>query len=352
VQRSVGTLHHTDTPLPLCVIGAVTTSLIGRKQGFASVMTSRALQAGAEAGAATAALGMFEQGFYNRFGFATGSYDHMVSFDPQSLELAHIPYRAPVRLGPENAAEVQAAMAGRPLGHGAVVLHSVDIAQAEMTWPDNPFALGYRDDAGTLTHFLFGDLKDEHGPFRIQAMGYQNIEQLLELMRLLRELGDQIRSVKMIEPQLLQIQSLIEAPMRQVQRSQHTALESRNEAIAWWQLRILDLAPCVAAHTWLGEPVRFNLELFDPLEHFLDSGWRGISGTYVITVGAPSEVAEGSDPSRETVTCDVTAFTRLWFGICSATELRATERFAASDALCAKLDRAFPLPPTIPGWEF
>jgi predicted acetyltransferase len=87
VHWTPGTMHHLVEPVPLCAITAVTTSRIGRKKGFASTLTAMALAEGADSGAAVAALGMFEQGFYNRLGFATGAYDHMYRLDPRALRI-------------------------------------------------------------------------------------------------------------------------------------------------------------------------------------------------------------------------------------------------------------------------
>ena len=158
VHRTLGDITYDKMQLPLCAISAVTTSQIGRKQGFATAMTSRALRHGAEAGASVAALGMFEQGFYNRFGFGTGGYDHFVTFDPSTLRVDHVPYRIPVRLGSDDLGDMVDAVRGRHRHHCAVTLESPTAVSAEIAWADHPFTLGYRDDSGRLTHFLSGDL--------------------------------------------------------------------------------------------------------------------------------------------------------------------------------------------------
>ena len=66
-------------------VTAVTTSRIARKQGFARVMTARQLAEAAENGAEVAALGMFDQGFYDQVGFGTGGYEHSIRFDPARI---------------------------------------------------------------------------------------------------------------------------------------------------------------------------------------------------------------------------------------------------------------------------
>ena len=79
VHRTPGTIRYDGVDLPLCAITAVTTSPIARNLGLASRMTAEAIAAGAIDGAAVAALGMFEQGFYDRFGMGTLAYvDHLL----------------------------------------------------------------------------------------------------------------------------------------------------------------------------------------------------------------------------------------------------------------------------------
>ena len=198
VHCAPGSIHYIGRPLPLCAITAVTTSLVGRRQRLASTLTARALQQGAAEGAAVAALGMFEQGFYDRFGFGTASYDHELSFDPSTLDVGHVPYRVPVRFGIADAADFHAALMRRLRSHGAIDLDPVGVHAAEMGWADNLVGLGYRDDDGRVTHGFWGSTQGEYGPLRVTALTYETLDQLLEVLRLLRELGDQIRTVKIL----------------------------------------------------------------------------------------------------------------------------------------------------------
>ncbi|WP_158412338.1 sterol carrier protein domain-containing protein [Ilumatobacter nonamiensis] len=354
VVRRPGRITYDTTDLPLVAVAAVTTSHVGRKLGFASTMTARAVAAGGHGGAAVAALGMFEQGFYDRFGFATGSYDHRAAFDPQTLRVGHIPYRTPVRLGPEDASDMAAALRNRMAHHGAVTLDGDAWQRAEISWIEDPIALGYRDETGELTHFLAGSLKEEHGPLDISMLAYRTIEELMELLRLLRELGDQVRSVVMNEPPMVQLQVLLDTPMRH--RPQTRLPGSESSYVAWWQLRILDLAACVAARRWEGEPIAFDLRLSDPVADHLDAadlgGWTGIGGDYSIRIAAESTVDSGHRGGLPVVECDVGALTRLWFGVASAAALAVTHRFSAPSDLVDRLDHAFRLPPTVPGIYF
>ena len=347
-----GTIRYQQSDLGLCAITAVTTSHIGRRQGLASRLTARALQQGAEAGHAVSALGMFEQGFYDRVGFGTAAYDHQLQFDPANLMVDHIPYRRPVRVTMDQWADIHNAMRTRLGSHGAVYLDPPRLVEGEVGFADNPFALGYRDDDGVLTHMVYGDLKAEHGPFIVNAIAYRTTDQLLELLRLLRELGDQFRSVKMIEPAHVQLQTLLREPLRERQRSINSDMESFNRSMAWWQLRILDLDACVAARSWVGEPVRFNLSLTDPLADRLHDGWQGVGGDYTITIADESTVTAGHSDGLPTMSTGVAAFTRLWFGVASATTLSVSDPIDAPADLLAALDEALLLPRPLPGWQF
>lgn len=352
VNWAPGTIRYQATDLELCAITGVTTSHIGRKQGFASTMTARALEQGAAAGCAVGALGMFEQGFYDLLGFGTAAYDHELSFDPSTLMVDHIPYRPPVRLSIDHWADMHKAMATRMRSHGSIVLAPPRLIEGEFGLGDNSFALGYRDDDGTLTHFIYGQLKGEYGPWKIEAIAYQDSYQLLELLRLLRELSDQIRSVVIVEPAHVQLQALLKNPVRELSRSKRSDHESFNHSIAWWQLRMLDVQSCVAARHWAGEPVRFNLTLTDPLADRLSGDWRGVAGDYTITVGEQSEAVRGHTDGLPAMRTGVGAFTRLWFGVRPPSVIAVSDPVDAPVDLLARLDEALLLPRPVPGWNF
>lgn len=357
VHRTLGDITYDATQLSLCAITAVTTSQIGRKQGFATTLTTRALRHGAEAGAAVAALGMFEQGFYDRFGFGTGGYDHFVTFDPSTLRVDHVPYRTPVRLGTDDLPDMFEAVRRRHRHHCAVTLDAPSVIGAEIAWADHPFTLGYRDDDGRLTHFLSGDLADENGPFKLHYVIYETPDQLMELLRLLRELGDQIHAVKIAEPAEFSLQTLLDTPIRQRNRSRKSDLASGVESLAWWQLRVLDVGTCVAARHWSGSEFAFNLEVTDPLEHRireaeLIDGWMGVGGSYAVTIGPQSTAVLGGDPTLPTLAADVGTFSRLWFGVESASALRTLGALTAPDELCASLDESLRFGRTVTGFPF
>jgi predicted acetyltransferase len=351
VHRTSGRIVYDEVPLPLCAITAVTTSHIGRKQRLASTLTARAIRHGVESGAAVAILGMFEQGFYDRLGFGTGSPVGIASFDPASLRVGHIPYRTPERLTSDDSVEMMTALRNRLPHHGMVSLDAPRLMEAELGFAENQFSLGYRD-GGRLTHFLAGSLKEENGPFAINVMSYETGEQLMELLRLLRELGDQIHTVRMAEPPQVQIQALIDTPMRQRSRSLKTDHETVTRALTWWQLRVLDVPTVVAARQWPGDPFEFDLVVTDPIGEFVDDGWSGVGGPYAVSVGRSSSARPAEPSGRALLRCSVAAFSRLWFGVRSASSLVLTDDFEAPPELTAQLDRALTLPVPTPGLGF
>ncbi|MCP3988897.1 MAG: hypothetical protein GY724_07475 [Actinomycetia bacterium] len=355
VSWAPGSIRYQNTDLGLCAVTAVTTSRIGRKQGFATTMTARAIRNGAEAGAAVAALGIFDQGFYDRLGFGTGVYEQLMSIDPSALTLDHVPYRRPVRLGPDDHGEMFQALANRHRLHGGVVLDAPAAIRAETAWVSNSFGLGYRSDDGRLTHFVFGKALGENGPYRVHYIAYEQPHQLLELLRLLKELGDQVTTVKLFEPPHIQLQDLLLTPFRRQTQTVDSVHANAIRSVAWMQLRILDLGACVSARAWVGPEVRFNLSLTDPAPALLgddDDGWAGVGGDYTVTIGAMSSVETGLDPSLETLRASVNAFSRAWFGVRSASSLALTDDLSAAPKLLTNLDEALTLPPPKPGWDF
>jgi hypothetical protein len=72
----------------------------------------------------------------------------------------------------------------------------------------------------------------------INALAYQNIKQLLELLAMLKSLGYQVYSVSLLEPSHLQAQGLINSPFRRQATIQGSELEKENYAEAFSQIRI------------------------------------------------------------------------------------------------------------------
>ena len=355
-----GEIRYQGIDLPLCLVMAVTTSHIGRKHGFATAMTASALRAGAEDGAAVATLGMFEQGFYDRLGFGTGAYQHQVVLDPTTLAVDHVPYRQPLRIGHGDAEEIYALHRRRHRSHGGVVIHGAEAMRAELRWLKPPFGLGYRNAEGRLTHLVLGEMAGEHGPYKVRYLAYEEPDQLLELLRLLRELGDQVSSVKLTEPAEIQIQDLLRSPLSGQRKTRASTHATGISSVAHTQLRILDLEACVGARRWDGRPLRCNLRLTDPLSDVLDDGvetgeespWSGVDGDHVLQLGDPSTVTAGRDEALPTLTATINAFSRCWFAVRPASSLALTDDLDGPPELLAALDEALALPPPQPGWDY
>lgn len=358
VIATPGLIRYEDEDLRMCAVTAVTTSRVARKQRMAQQLTAQQLAAGAEAGDEVAVLGMFDQGFYDRVGFGTGSYVHTVKFDPASL-LVDAHFRPPRRLTKDDWKDVSAAMLARRRGHGGAVLNDPEIFKAELGWSqkDNGFGLGYYDgseEGSELTHFMwFVTDAVEHGPYSVVFCAYQSNDQLMELLALLKSLGDQVSMVEMQEPHDVQLQTLLKQPFRHRRNSKASAFANQHNTSAWWQLRVLDVAACVAKRHWSGDEVAFNLELKDPVEPMLqDSNWQGCGGEYHVTLGAQSVAERGHRVGLPLLSASVNAFSRLLFGIAPASSLAITDDIQADPELFARLDEALLLPAMCLGWDF
>lgn len=350
-----GTMRYLTEDLPLSALTSVATSRIARKQGLARCLTAQLVAADALDGAFVAGLGMFEQGFYNQLGFGTGGYEHVLDFDPADLRLK-VKARTPIRIAPGDWEAAHAALLARRRAHGGCNLLSAELTKAEMLNTKNGFGLGYRDGPdGELTHYFWCRAQDVgRGPYQIRWMAFQSGEQFLELMALLKSLGDQVRQVSMRERPGLQFQDLLRQPFAQRARTERGKFESRTRAVAYWQMRMCNLTGCLAlTHLKWGE-VRFNLELSDPIERYLDvdATWRGVAGEYVVTLGPASSAEIGVDGALPTLRASVGAFTRLWLGVRPATGLAVTDRLAGPQGLLEELDWLLRLPDPKPDWDF
>ena len=347
-----GRFLHTNTELSLAAITAVTTSRVARNQRAASGTVSRLLAQQAAVGAQVSGLGIFEQGFYERLGYGNGPYEHWVRFDPAWLIDLGKP-RVPVRLGAGDWKEIHEARFARRKRHGAVDLLPPEITKSEMEWPKNIFGLGYREN-GVLTHFFVARCDDmESGPYIVNWMVYQSIGQFKELMALVRGLGDQVRSFRMREPRDIQLQSLLTKPFQLYQITANSKNPSRSNAVAYWQMRILDVAACVAAVSTESR-CEFNLTLSDPIDNQLpdDASWRGCGGDYTVAFGSTSSAAPGHTSDLPTLSASVNDFTRFWMGAASAEVLAGVGSFDGPADLMIDLDESLKLPPPAPDWDY
>ncbi len=352
VHIADGTLRLQQTDLPLCAVTAVTTSRIARGHAFARRLTAQQLRTGAENGAAVAALGMFDQGFYDQLGFGSGAYDHRLTFDPGTLKVsARVP--TPQRLELKDAPRMHYAMLKRNKVNGSVCLSETRLQRAEFGWVENGFGLGYGE-GETLTHFVYFEPKDERGPYTVTHLIYQNAEQLLELLGLVKSLEDQVYAVTLIEPPEIQLQALLERPFRNRALAAKGRFDAAHQAFAWWQFRMLDVSACVGAFVGLASRLQFRLRLTDPLESLLQEAdrWQGVGGDYVVELGETSSAIAGSDTELPVLQCSVNAFTRLLWGVAPASSLAITDELQAPPDLLDALDNMIHLSPPHPGWDF
>lgn len=355
VHWTPGQVQYQDECLPMGAVSAVTTSHVARQQGFAKELTARSLARQHQEGFLVSALGMFDQGFYNKVGFGTGPYEVLVQFDPSTLQV-NSGFRPPRRLTAEDYKSMHQALLNRRKTHGATDLLPPESVLAELKWTEKPFGLGYFDGPnGSLSHFIWGDMKDEHGPYEITARAYQNDEQLLELLALIRSLGDQVNSMNMLEFGDFQLQDLLKQPFRTRRSTRGGKHEQIHQSLAYWQMRILNLHDCLARTHFTGGPgVRFNLSLTDPLNDILDNEfeWQGLSGDYVISLGEECSLSAGHDKHLPVLKASISALSRLWFGVRPASHLAFSDDLQGPLALIKALDELIRLPTPHFGWDF
>jgi len=354
VHGTPGSLRYLQTDLKLGAVSSVNTSHIVRRLGFAKQLTARLLARQQESGMDVSALGIFDQGFYNKLGFGNGSYENWINFDPATL-IIDFPFRPPKRLTIVDHKEIHAAMMVRERHHGAVSLHAASALKAELAWTKKSFGFGYFDGPGnTLSHFIWGEMKGEDGPYVITFKAYQTKVQLLELLALIKSLADQVTQIGMLEFGEIQMQDLLRQPFRTRRASEKGKFEQVIRTSAYWQIRILNLESCLSK-THLNTPgIRFNLILSDALADILTdtNSWQGVAGEYIIDLGEESSAKCGQEKSLPTLHASVNAFSRMWFGIRPASSLAVTDQLAGEPALFESLDRVLRLPKPHFGWDF
>ena len=149
---SVGDIRYLGENLPLSGIGAVITDLTARKLKLSSRLTAHRVALDAMEGALVCGLGAFEDGYYNRLGFGTGCYEHLVYFAPSDLQLEQQP-RRPRRLKPDDWEIMHRNRLQRRRVHGSCSFHEAVYTQFESA--EEGFGFGYCDDNGELTHHLW-----------------------------------------------------------------------------------------------------------------------------------------------------------------------------------------------------
>lgn len=355
VAATPGTIGYLNEELPFSGIMNVATSRIARRRGLARRLTTTMVAIEASEGALVSGLGAFEQGYYNQLGFGTGSYEHHLAFDPSHLNVKVKP-RLPRRITVDDWPMVHTSRLARFRGHGSCNLNAPETTRTHMLLTKNGFGLGYCDrSTNQLTHhFWCSARKVEEGPYSIEWIAFQTADQFLELMALIKGLGDQVHLVEMGEPPGIQLQDLLEKPLRQYQVTKKSKFENSIRSMAYYHTRICDLSGCMRQTHLQGEEVKFNLKLSDPINSFLDEkvNWHGLTGDYVVTLGPSSSAEPGRDKTLPTLTASVGSFTRMWLGVRQATGLAMTAQLSAPQELLRRLDRILCLPEPKFDWDF
>lgn len=353
IVTASGDLLYNGVKLPISPVLGVTTSQIARKKGIATFGTAQAIDKAVEKGAVLSALGIFEQGFYNNLGFGSGGYEHIIHFDPADLKVNQ-DFKIPSRFSSKDYELIHQARMKRKRTHGSLNIFSDKITEAESLWQKGSYGLGYYNETKTeITHFIWlVNRGGEHGPYRVLTMIYQNQKQFLELLALLKSLGDQIRSVILTEPSDVQFQDFLRYPFRNRIVTEKGKYANTIDAISNWQIRICDLDKCIEAIS-CNDELSFNLELHDPIINYLTESdkWKGISGKYTVSLGRRSSVKRGFSENLPTLDASVSGFSRMWLGICKASILVMTEHFQAPEELLLKLDEIFNLPSPRLDWD-
>ncbi|MFP4375957.1 MAG: GNAT family N-acetyltransferase [Spirochaetales bacterium] len=337
-----GTYCYHGHDLAFSGVASVITSRIARKQGLASRLTARAVAQSALDGAVISGLGMFDQGFYDKLGYGHGAYDTYVMLDPANLNVPHC-RRVPVRLSAEDAEEMHAARLTRLRRHGAVSLATSATTALMARRTDAAFGLGFRDDSGTLTHHIWVNPDGGSGPYRVLWMAYSNLAQFVELLGLLRNLGDQVYLVRLVEPGGVQLQDFLDRPFRRHAEAKGGRYETYSSAVANFQYRILHVTKAFAAVS-TGERLDATLRVVDPIEKYLiNSTWPGVAGDYAISLARESraEAIKGKREGGIDISADVGTLTRLWLGVLPASTLRGIRALECTEEMASTLDSIF-----------
>ncbi|NKB98336.1 MAG: GNAT family N-acetyltransferase [Pseudomonadales bacterium] len=342
-----------ESVISMLAVTAVTTSHLGRGRAFAQRLTAQQLIRAQEEGCGLSVLGMFDQGFYDKLGFGTGGYEREFVIDPGTLTVP-VPRRTAARLTVEDYEEMHECLVQRYRQHGSVSLHPAKVYRGDIGFGENAFGLGYRDDSGVLTHFVWLDPGETpaHGPYDLKFVAYREPEQLLELFGLLRSLADQIYSVSLIEPPDVQLQILLERPLRNADISRGSKHASNIRSLAWWQARILDLPICIAALAGASDEFSFEADIADPLADYGDGA--GVTGSWRIQLGsaASAERCEPGATGLPVMRASINAMTRLVLGVGAPSNLALTDDLEGSHELLRDLDTALHVRSPVLGWDF
>ncbi len=348
VSMLPGTMRVLEQELPLAIVAGVYAGRIGRQQGHATTLTAECVAKDAADGAAVSTLGIFDAGFYDRLGFGLAPLGRTATIDPRALKVPRAT-RPPIRMGLEDAESLHACHMSRRSMHGQVKITDWRQIAYEMNFNEEVFVLGYRDGADdAISHFIAvsPDGKGEHGPYVVWIISWSTREQFLELLGVLKSLGDQVHGFRMQDPQGISMQDLVARPFTWYRVTRDSPFQKRTLALSSMQNRICDLPRCIEAICLPGADLAFNLRLADPIADHLpaDAPWRGIGGDWIVRFDSKSTAEYGHDENLPTLEADVGAFTRLWLGGQLATNLSISANLRGPAELIDALDRRYLLP--------
>jgi len=347
-------VQYLDEVIQANVINAVTVSLVARKIGLANKALAALLADEAEKGVPLSVLGMFEQGFYDKLGYGTGSYFRQLHVDPAELNIP-VKCRIPKRLSKDDFQAIHQNRLNRIKLHGRFDMLSPIATKSEMEFHKKSFGLGYYNEAGRLTHHLWIDPSDqESGPYYIVWYAYETNEQLLELLALLQSFNNQVREISITEPADIQLLDFMKKPIHSKVVTKGNKFQNYLNSYAYWQLRLLDPIACLELTSLHTEDLELNLILSDPIEQYLpvDSKWRGCGGKYTLLLGKKCCLRKDFKADLPVLSASINAFSRMWLGLKPASGLACSDDLAADADLLNQLDNAFCLPEPQPDWWF
>ena len=348
-----GQMLYQNVDLPMSAVTGVLTSRVARMHGHALKTTAHAIAQSATDGASVSFLGIFDQGYYDKLGFGNLNYVRNSTIDPACLKVPKLT-RQPTRLTKADAEAIHKCRRNRKRIHGGCNLDGVGSTGCELVWCENGFGLGFENEQGTLTHFVWFQAKSEHGPYECLATSWQTHEQLVELLSVFKSLSDQVHGIRMTDPVGFQLQDFLDRPFASVKKRKGGSYDSATSTNAWQQCRILDVETCIGSMKLHGEPVAFQLELEDPIRVFLPEtcAWESTAGSYVVQLGETSSACRGVDESLPVVSCSVNDLSRLWIGSASAESLSTVGTLRTSPDLLTRIDNLVTLPSPTVDWDF
>ena len=186
-------------------------------------------------------------------------------------------------------------------------------------------------------------------------MAYQSVEQLFDLLALIRSLGDQVHQVKLSEPAEIQLQDLIRQPFRGQRLTEGAADEQGQNADAYWQMRLLDVPQGVGGPQQRDGACVSTWRL--PTRSLITCAATTPGRVWPATIWCRSRRMARRRGPVVMPRCPLcrrrwARFTRLWLGVRPATVLARTDALSADADLLTALDAAIHLPSPVTGWDY